>query len=253
MVSQRRLFSPRRGFYVIVPTEHRLTGIVPATLYLDEMMRFLEEPYYVGLLSAASLHGAAHQQPQRLQVLSTTQIRPTGSEGGRIAWIRKQSLPDTPTEQRRTPNGYLTISTPEATACDLVQYAGRVGGLGNVATVLRELAPLLIPERLPAAANAADGAAVIQRLGYLLELVAPDASRSACETLERWLASRPIWAVPIRRNRSTAGARLSSRWNLLLNDLIDADTASEPGPAVASWQEWIEDAEWGDNDPEEKL
>lgn len=39
-------------------------------------MKFLGQPYYVGLLSAAALHGAAHHQPQEFQVVTNKQFRP---------------------------------------------------------------------------------------------------------------------------------------------------------------------------------
>jgi hypothetical protein len=54
----------RRGFFVIVPLEYAAGGLVPPDWFIDDLMRFLEQPYYVGVLTAATLHGAGHQQPQ---------------------------------------------------------------------------------------------------------------------------------------------------------------------------------------------
>ena len=54
-----RIASPRRGFYVLVPPEYREAGCQPASWLIDDLMRFVEQPYYVGLLSAAAIHGAA--------------------------------------------------------------------------------------------------------------------------------------------------------------------------------------------------
>jgi hypothetical protein len=64
------------------------------------------------------------------------------------------------------------VSTPEATAVDLVGYQHRAGGLAAVATVLAELAEQIDPEKFPIAAGTAP-VAWVQRLGYLLELSAP--------------------------------------------------------------------------------
>ena len=50
---QGRIVSPRRGFYVIVPPEYRATASPPASWFIDELMLYLGQPYYVGLLSAA--------------------------------------------------------------------------------------------------------------------------------------------------------------------------------------------------------
>jgi predicted transcriptional regulator of viral defense system len=59
----------RQGFYVIVPPEYASTGTLPETIYIDSLMKFLDKNYYVGLLSAAALHGAAHQQPTTFYVV----------------------------------------------------------------------------------------------------------------------------------------------------------------------------------------
>lgn len=37
---RRRLVAPRRGFYVIIPLEHRSVGAPPLATWLDELVRF---------------------------------------------------------------------------------------------------------------------------------------------------------------------------------------------------------------------
>src|SRR5207244_10392072 len=64
------LFRSRRGFYVIVPPEYRVAGSLPAAWFIRDLMDYLRRPYYVGLLTAPSLHGAAHQAPQEFQVVT---------------------------------------------------------------------------------------------------------------------------------------------------------------------------------------
>jgi len=39
-------------------------------------MRYLDQPYPVALLGAATLHGAAHQQPMLFQVMTDRPSRP---------------------------------------------------------------------------------------------------------------------------------------------------------------------------------
>ena len=68
-VRKGRVFSPLRGFYVIVPDEYMLRGAVPQSFYIDDMMRHLGRKYYVSLLSAASYHGVSHQAPLRFSVM----------------------------------------------------------------------------------------------------------------------------------------------------------------------------------------
>jgi len=60
----------RRGFYTIIPDEYKNMGVIPVEFYIDELMKYLNKTYYVGLYSAAMFHGAAHQQPQEFYIIS---------------------------------------------------------------------------------------------------------------------------------------------------------------------------------------
>src|SRR3972149_1360927 len=64
LMKAKRLVLPRSGFYVIVDPQHRAAGTLPPEWFIDPLMKDMARPYYVGLLSAAQLHGAAHQRPQ---------------------------------------------------------------------------------------------------------------------------------------------------------------------------------------------
>ena len=76
LTQKRRIVSPRRGFYVIVPAEFSIPGSPPADWFIDHLMGYVGHPYYVGLLSAAAYHGAAHQQPQQFLVVAAVPMRP---------------------------------------------------------------------------------------------------------------------------------------------------------------------------------
>lgn len=164
-----RICAPRRGFYVIVPVEYSHPGAPPPSWFIDDLMKFHGHPYYVGLLSAAALHGAAHQQPQEFQVVTDTTLRPVSVGRTRIRFFLKWRFAQTPTAKVKTETGAMRVSTPEATALDLVRYVGSAGQLGNVATVLSELSEKINSERLVEAARAEVELSVVQRLGFLLE------------------------------------------------------------------------------------
>lgn len=160
--------SPARGFYVTLPPEYRSLGCLPADQFIPALMKRLNLPYYAGLLSAAQYHGAAHQRPQEFQVFVAGNRRPIQCGAVRVAFMARKRLRDVPVQSFNTPRGTVLVSTPEATALDLVGYAGHAGGLNQVATVLSELAERIDPEKLVAAAQSAP-VPWAQRLGYLLE------------------------------------------------------------------------------------
>ena len=61
--------TPQKGFFVVVPPEYRSLGCLPAEQFVSQLMGAVGEQYHVALLSAAEFHGAAHQRPQRFQVM----------------------------------------------------------------------------------------------------------------------------------------------------------------------------------------
>jgi predicted transcriptional regulator of viral defense system len=217
--SKGRLVSPRRGFHVIVPVEYRSAGGPPADWYIDALMAFYRQPYYVGLLSAAALHGASHQQVQELQVVTSAPLRPVTTGRVRIRFFQKAGIERVPTEKKKTYTGYMQVSTAEATALDLVRYPHACGGLGNVATVLGELAEKMAPEPLAAAVQGAESAHV-QRLGYLLELVGREA---LAVPLAAWVAKHGAKTYRLRPDLPATDAELSRRWRLLINDKVEVD------------------------------
>jgi hypothetical protein len=48
LVGSGRLVAPRRGFFIIVPLEYKTAGGLPPSWFIDEFMRFHQQPYYVG-------------------------------------------------------------------------------------------------------------------------------------------------------------------------------------------------------------
>jgi hypothetical protein len=97
-----------------------------------------------------------------------------------------------------TPRGTLLISTPEATALDLVGYQHHAGGLNQVATVLSELAEKIDPGKLAAAAAAAP-VPWAQRLGYLLERVG---GSETAVLLKQYVRLRARESAPLLANAS---------------------------------------------------
>lgn len=47
IIRQNKIISPTRGFYVLVPVEYALSGLVHATFYVDQMMMSLVQKPFV--------------------------------------------------------------------------------------------------------------------------------------------------------------------------------------------------------------
>lgn len=220
LVAKHRLAVPRRGFYVIVPIEYRRAGSPPPDWYIGDLMTFSDCRYYVGLLSAASLHGAAHQQPQEFQVVTGGQLRPVAAGRGRIRFFRKRGMESTPVVDVKTETGLMRVSTPEATALDLLRYPDAAGQLGHVATVLAELAEKMDPARTVEAARLDGSLPNAQRLGYLLDLVG---SGDVGGGLADWIAERRPRYLVLRSDRPSGDSPKDRRWRVLVNEKIEVD------------------------------
>jgi predicted transcriptional regulator of viral defense system len=220
LVARSRVAVPRRGFYVIVPIEYRQAGAPPPDWYISDLMAFSGRRYYVGLLSAASLHGAAHQQPQEFQVIADGQIRPVAAGRGQIRFYGKRAVGSTPVVDVKTETGLMRVSTPEATALDRLRYLDAAGQLGHVATVLSELAEKMDAERTVAAAKIDGSLHNAQRLGYLLDLVgAGDVGGGLAD----WIAERRPRYLALRPDRPSGVAAKDRRWRVLVNERVEVE------------------------------
>ncbi|MHC4708235.1 MAG: type IV toxin-antitoxin system AbiEi family antitoxin domain-containing protein [Planctomycetota bacterium] len=214
-----RVVGPRRGFYVVVPVEYRSAGSPPASWFIDDLMRFLEQLYYVGLLTSAAIHGAAHQQPMTFQVITDRPTRLVQTARVRIEFHVSRQLDRSCVFNVQTETGSMRVATPEQTAYDLVRYPGAAGHLSNVATVLSELAEKLSPEALLKLAplfKLPD----VQRLGYLLDLVNQDA---LVDPLAVWLNKRRKRHVLLRADAEAKNKKADNRWRVIANEVVEAD------------------------------
>jgi predicted transcriptional regulator of viral defense system len=214
------LAMPRSGFYLIVDPEHRQMGALPATTWIDDLMRFHGATYYVGLLSAAAMHGAAHQQPQELQVVSGAVLRPVTVGRVRIRFFFRRRMANAATEEIKTSSGFIPVSTPEMTACDLVRYRKGVGSIDHVATVLTELAERINAERLFAVAKKGEEMPVIQRLGYLLERTG---HVDLTGELHKLLEKHQTKMVVLEPGSSEAVTGRDLRWRVVVNASVEVE------------------------------
>ena len=168
--SRGTIVSPWQNFYVTVPTEYRLKGVVPPSFYIDRLMQFLGRRYYVSLLSAAELNGAAHQRAMVFQVfVDGGPIRSGVKNGTRLEFMLRQNPPLDFTRQIKTQTGFMRVSGPELTALDIVQYEHKIGGLGRASEILVELSESTHWDKTKLPLLHRFSSCTIQRLGFLLD------------------------------------------------------------------------------------
>lgn len=219
-VKRGRLVQPKEYFNVVVPLEYRDAGAPPVSWFIHDLMTAMKLPYYVGLLSAAALHGASHQQPQVFQVLTDRPVRPMTAGRARIVFYCSKYVPRAATTEMKTPTGKMRVSTPETTVVDLVRFVKAAGEMDYVATVISEMASAINPKRLIAALAVSGDVPNAQRLGYILDLVR---HRPLADAVHRWVARRDERLQPLRPGQPFKNAPENRRWQLLLNASIEVE------------------------------
>ena len=222
---KRRIIRIHKDFYVIIPVEYQDVGSPPPEWFINQFMELMRARYYVGLLSAASLHGAAHQQPMQFQVMSEG-LSFRGIKAGRthIRFFKKHRIPDIGIEKKKTISGYINVSSPELTIYDLMRYPSASGQLNNIATIIEELSGNLNARLLVniAKASVSERGEMIywQRLGYILDFVGAE---KKANQLAQWVQShKPSFGYLVRSENEETVSR-NDRWNLYINTELETD------------------------------
>jgi predicted transcriptional regulator of viral defense system len=118
-----------------------------------------------------------------------------------------------------TPRGTIAVSTPEATAIDLVGYHHHVGGFENVATVLAELAEQIDAAKLVGAAQTAP-LPWAQRLGYLLDHIG---AGDRVGPLRDYVKALAHDYAPLLSSADSVEAERNTDWKLLVNERVEAE------------------------------
>jgi predicted transcriptional regulator of viral defense system len=219
LIQQGVLASPARGFYMIIPPEYRSLGSLPPDQFIPALMGHLGLTYYAGLLSAAQYYGAAHHRPQEFQVLVERPHKPIKCGRVRVRFIKRKDIEAVSVQSFNTPRGIIRVSTPEATAIDLVGFVRQAGGLDQVATILSELGEEIDSGKLLAAAKIAP-IPWLQRLGYLLEEVG---HKDLTGLLQAHVSQEARDYAPLQPSNSNKSAPRSERWKLIINVDVEAE------------------------------
>ncbi len=134
-------------------------------------------------------------------------------------FIVSKNAAQIPTQKINTPAGELKISQKEATALDLVGYAGHCAGLDNVATVLTELAENIDAGKLRKMAELSP-IAWVQRLGYLMELVG---AKDKVEGIAEYVALKRPVRTPLAPALKSIGAKMDRNWRVFINTKVEPD------------------------------
>lgn len=218
--SKNRVAQIRKGFYAIITPEYSSRGIIPAHFFIDDLMKSLNRRYYVGLISAAALHGAAHQQPMEYFVITEKPALRTIKNRKIVVnfYVKKQWLNED-IVQKKTEAGYINVSSPELTALDLFYYLDSFG-INRIVTILVELVEVMKISNLAKVAKNYPQTSAIQRLGYLLDKELKNKKLAA--PLFKILNDRRHLVVTLSLDKNKEG-EMDDKWKIIKNMEVESD------------------------------
>ena len=225
LVAGKIIISVYRGFYVIVPPHYAVNLRIPAYFYIDQLMAYIGKPYYLSLLTAGVLWGAAHQRPQRTSVMTIPpRARTSMTRNDDLLWTYRSNIPQQFLKKKNSETGTILYSDAELTAIDLIQFEHLIGGLSRASTVLSELV-----ENTDFSKAAASGlfslttVPTIQRLGYILDKILCE-SAQADIIHDQLIRYAPNYTYQfLSRRLPQIKDECNRRWKIYVNTLIEPD------------------------------
>ncbi len=224
LVDKNKIISISKGFYTIIPPAYQNLGILPPAMFMDDLMEYLKRPYYISLLSAAALHGAAHQQPQVNFVCTTLpSMRDTNKKGMQIKYVSKRNFPEYHIVKKKTETGYVNVSDPVLTCLDLINYHKTIGGFNRAATVINELSEEIDKSEINDNILNLSSKANMQRLGYLWEYECDQ--QELADALLRIIKEQSSYFKIYNLNPSAdlQKQKVNNRWKININTKIEID------------------------------
>jgi predicted transcriptional regulator of viral defense system len=222
---KNKILSILRGFYLILSPKYAAMKVIPPVNFIDSLMKSLDRPYYVGLLSAAALQGASHQQPQEFFVFTDMPaMRAINKNGIKVNFLSLVHFPSNDLfEKIKTEVGYLNISPAALTALDLIYFESRIGGLSRAATVLSELVENIKPVDFTNKILRIAKTSTIQRLGYIFENILN--RQDLADVLLKYSEQAELNFSKIKLDPSCESESfpVDKKWKIIVNTTIELD------------------------------
>ncbi len=232
LIKKHRLACPRRGFYLILRPEDRVSGAPDPIRWIDPLMKYSGLDYRISLLRAAAFHGSSHQAAMTFQVIAPRQSRPIDIGRQRLQFIYqapsffiRTNTPDW-LAQIKSDAGFAKVAGVELTLLDCARYFHKAAGINGVAQVAKDLGADADPRKLAKIASAYENSTV-RRLGYLLEHTGHVNQAKALESfVERAKSMKPL-DPSIKPMPEALGElyehEINEKWALEINEPVELD------------------------------
>lgn len=222
LIEKREILNLRKGFYLIIPPRYSSLQKLPLQLYAEKLFKFLKRKYYIGLYSAAKIHGASHQQTQRdYIIIETPKLNTIKKKNFVIQFHTTGNWPKNNIEKKKSDAGIYKVASPALTFIDLIHFHTKVGGLNRMLASLEELAEELTEQNVHSLLNWYENKSTLQRAGFLLEQLL--GSNSLSDMAFQKLNQQPFYPILLSPKKNEKPGSVDNRWKIDVNILLDSD------------------------------
>ncbi|TVR38440.1 MAG: hypothetical protein EA392_09885 [Cryomorphaceae bacterium] len=222
LVAKGEIINLRKGFYLIIPPRYAIAKKLPLPLYVNKLFKYLNRKYYVGLFSAAKMHGASHQQIQRDYIITETpKLISIKKKNIDILFFTTGNWPQQNIVLKKSDAGQYQVSSPALTFVDLIHHHSKTGGLNRTLATLEELTEEITENDLIQLLQWYTNKSALQRAGFLFEQF-PKGEMLA-DIIYNELKKTPYYPVLLspRKNEKAGSAR--NRWKVDINQKLESD------------------------------
>lgn len=223
--TQGIIYPVYKGFYVIIPPQYAAKKKTPPIYYIDQLMTHLNKPYYISLLNAAEILGAAHQRPQKFSVMTVfPKATVSPSKNNVLTWVYRKNIPtDFLLSLKIQKQAVIYYSNTELTAIDCGNMNNISDGLSRAATILEELSENMNFNGASKTLFNYTSIATIQRLGYILDEILEQKEIADELYAELLLYVKRFRYISLSTHKSDENAEKNTRWKVNINTIIETD------------------------------
>ena len=222
LIEKKEIINLRKGFYLIIPPRYSNSQKLPIQLYSEKLFKYLKRKYYIGLYSAAKIHGASHQQTQRdYLIIETPKLNAIKKRNFDIQFHTTGNWPKNNIENKKSDAGIYKVASPTLTFIDLIHHHSKLGGLNRMLSSLEELTEELIEQDVQSLLDWYDNKSSLQRTGFLLEELL--GSNSFSDMIFQKLTQQPFYPILLSPKMNEKPGSVDNRWKIDVNLKLESD------------------------------
>lgn len=222
LVKKKEVLNLRKGFYLIIPPRYTSSEKLPIQLYAEKLFKYLDRNYYVGLHTAAKIHGASHQQSQRdYLIIETPKLNTVQKRSFDIRFLTTGAWPKSNIEIKKSDAGEYKISSPTLTFMDLIHHHNKIGGINRMLASLEELTEEMHEIDLEELISWYHHKSTLQRAGFLLEELIGE--NTLTDIIQEKLKQQPYFPVLLSPKKIQKPGAVDNKWKVDVNIKLESD------------------------------